>query len=154
MLTLLRLYRFIILYQSRYDLNSTVDDMKNLFLILVILLVSCKAQQVSIMNAEWKLTKMGDQDLSTVNPPVTLTLDEAKKGISGHGGCNRYFGGYQSSGETISFTGLGSTKMFCQDTQPIEDAYFKALGTVQSYKTEGNKLYLLAERKVVLEFNK
>lgn len=132
---------------------------RSLILILVLLIASCKAQQgstptVSITAVEWKLTKMGDRDLSAVNPAVTLTLDETKKGISGHGGCNRYFGGYQSTGETISFTGLGSTKMFCQDTQSIEDAYFKALGTIQSYKTEGNTLYLLAEGKVVLEFSK
>jgi heat shock protein HslJ len=122
-------------------------------------MVSCKAQQgsaltISITAIEWKLTKMGDRDLSAVNPPVTITLDETKKGISGHGGCNRYFGAYQSSGETISFTGIGSTKMFCQDSQAIEDAYFKAIGMVQSFKTEGNKLYLLAQEKVVLEFSK
>lgn len=45
---------------------------KNLFLILVILMVSCKAQQgstpavstspVSIFAIEWKLKKMGDRD--------------------------------------------------------------------------------------------
>lgn len=52
------------------------------------------------------------------------------------------------------FMGIDSTKMFCQDSQAIEDNYFKALGTVQSYKTVGNKLYLLAEGKVVLEFGK
>lgn len=133
------------------------------------LLICCKAQQsssptvsdpvvstpaVSISGAEWKLMKMGDRDLSAFNPPVTLKLDETRKGISGHGGCNGYFGGYLSSGETISFTGIGSTKMFCQDTQAIEDAYFKALSTIQSYKAESNKLYLLAEGNVILEFRK
>lgn len=135
---------------------------RNLFFVVIMLVsISCKTQQVaapatptSITGIEWKLTKMSDVNLSVLAKPVTLQLDETKKGISGHGGCNGYFGGYQMSGETISFTGLGSTKMFCQDTQAIEDTYFKALGTVQSYKIEGNKLYLLAAGKVVLEFSK
>ncbi len=125
-----------------------------LIFITLVILISCKAQQVAITNVEWKLVKMGDTDLSTVGQPVTLTLDEPNKKISGFAGCNRFFGGYQSTEATLSFTGIGSTKMFCQDRMPIEDAYFQSLSSVQAYKIEGNKLYLLLEDKVMLEFSK
>lgn len=97
---------------------------------------------------------MGDTDLSVINPSVTMILDESKNGISGFAGCNRFFGTYQSSGATISFIGLGSTKMFCQDRMNVEDTYFKTLGNVKSYKTNGGKLYFLSEGSVVLEFGK
>lgn len=97
---------------------------------------------------------MGDTDLSTLQQRPTLTLDEPSKKISGYAGCNHFFGTYQSNGKTILFMGLGSTKMFCEDRMHIEDAYFKALSTVQAYKTEKNKLYLLVEGKVMLEFSK
>ncbi len=124
-----------------------------LFLILA-LLVSCKAQQVSITQVEWKLTKMGATDLSVLDQPITITMDETTKKIYGHAGCNRFFGTYLSNDATISFSGMGSTKMFCQATMPVESAYFEALKKIQSYKTEGGKLYLLSEGSVILEFSR
>lgn len=127
---------------------------KILFLLLVLSSLSCKTQQVSISNIEWKLVKLESKDVSALNPPLTLLLDETQKKISGFAGCNRFFGSYQGENTALSFSGMGSTKMFCQDTQATEDAYFKALGTVQSYKIEGNKLLLLAGEHVILEFIK
>jgi heat shock protein HslJ len=120
---------------------------------MLVLLVSCKVQQVSITHVEWKLIKMGDVDLSALDQPVTLTLDETNNKVSGYAGCNRFFGTYQSKDANISFTGMGSTKMFCQDSMAVEDAYFKALDKVQSFKTSGDKLYFLVDGSVVLEFS-
>ncbi len=66
----------------------------------------------------------------------------------------RFFGSYESDDTTIKFTGFGSTKMFCQDRMRMEDAYFKALSKVQSFKTDGNKLSFLLEGSVILEFSR
>lgn len=95
---------------------------------------------------------LGD-DLSGTNPPITLTLDETGK-VSGHAGCNRFFGSYQSTDNSITFSGFGSTKMFCKDKMTVEDKYLKALGTVQSFKSDGTKLYFSDGSTVILEFNK
>ncbi|HEY3429245.1 MAG TPA: META domain-containing protein [Cyclobacteriaceae bacterium] len=129
--------------------------MKKFFLLLLALIsLSCKPQQVSISAIEWKLVKLENTDVSSLNPPVTLLLDEQQKKISGFAGCNRFFGSYQTENSSITFSGMGSTKMFCQDTMKVEDDYFKALGTVQSYRREGDKLFLLAGDRVVMEFKK
>lgn len=130
------------------------NGMRILIFLTLVLLVSCKAQQVSLTQIEWKLIKMEGVDLSALDQPVTLTLDETTNKVSGFAGCNHFFGTYQSDGATISFTGLGSTKMYCQKTIAIEDAYFKLLGSIQSFKLEENRLLLLAGEQVVLEFSK
>ena len=129
--------------------------MKNiLFYIVLTALVSCKAQQVSITNIEWKLIKVYDEDLAELNPPITLLLDEAQKKVSGLAGCNRFFGGFELSQSTLKFGNMGSTKMYCQDKSALEDKYFKALGEVQSFQSENGKLSLLTGEKVILEFKK
>lgn len=128
--------------------------MKNILpCIVFVLFVSCQAQQVSITQVEWKLTKMDDIDLSALDQPVTFTLDETTHKVSGYAGCNRFFGTYQSNGATLSFSDMGSTKMFCQDRMSVEDAYFQSLSKVQSFKTEKEKLYFLSEGSVILEFS-
>ena len=129
--------------------------MKNiLFYIVMIALVSCKAQQVSITNTEWRLVKLNAEDLSSVNPPITLSLDEVQKKVNGFAGCNRFFGGYELNQSMLKFGNMGSTKMFCEDKSALEDKYFRALGEVQSFKSESDKLFLLAGSTVILEFKK
>jgi heat shock protein HslJ len=129
--------------------------MRKIFLFIVLIVsLGCKTQQISITNTEWKLVKMYDEDLSALTPPLTLTLDEAQKKISGFAGCNRFFGGYELNQSTLKFGNTGSTKMFCQDKSEIESNYFKALGEVQSFKSENEKLFLLSGEKIILEFKK
>lgn len=82
-----------------------------------------------------------------------LSLDEAQK-INGFAGCNRFFGSYELSESKIQFSGIGSTKMFCQDKSATEDKYLKALSEVQSFRSGSGKLFLLAGEKTVLEFKK
>jgi heat shock protein HslJ len=127
---------------------------KTLFFILLIVSLGCKNQQVSITNTEWKLVKIDNEDFSSLNPPITISLDEAQKKVSGFAGCNRFFGGYELNQSTLKFGNIGSTKMFCQDKSEIEDKYFKALGEVQSFKSESDKLFLLTGERIVLEFKK
>ena len=127
---------------------------KILFITVLIAFVSCKTQQVSITSTEWKLVKMYDEDHSSLTPPITLSLDEVQKKASGFAGCNQFFGGYELNQSTLKFTNTGSTKMYCQDKSAIEDKYMKALGEVQSYKSEDGNLFLLTGEKVILEFKK
>jgi heat shock protein HslJ len=125
----------------------------SLFFAMLMALVSCKPQPISITNIEWKLVRLNGEDVS-VNPPVTLSLDETQKKINGFAGCNRFFGGYELNQSTLKFSGMGSTKMYCQETAATEDQYLKALSEVQSFKSEGEKLQLLADQKIILEFKK
>ena len=128
--------------------------MKNIiFYIVLIVLASCKVQPVLITNTAWRLVELNGEDVSNLNPPLTLSLDDAQK-INGFAGCNRFFGTYELNELKIKFSGIGSTKMFCQDKSDTEDKYLKALSEVQSFKSESGKLFLVAGEKTVLEFNK
>ncbi|MGH6791527.1 MAG: META domain-containing protein [Methyloceanibacter sp.] len=60
--------------------------------------------------------------------------------VYGNGSCNRYFGGYELTGEGLAFSQLGSTKMACE--QPLMDQEFiflQILGAVSRFEfdTEG-----------------
>lgn len=121
---------------------------------LIGLLFACKTQQVSIANTEWKLVKIENQEVASFDPPITLSFDEKQMKVNGFAGCNRFFGTYQSEGSKITFSGLGSTKMFCQDKMDVEDNYFKALGMVQSFKFAEDRLTMLADNQLILEFRK
>jgi heat shock protein HslJ len=140
--------------------------MKNIiFCLLFLVLVSCKPQQAStaasepqpvstsITNTEWKLIRLNGEDVSALNPPLTLSLDAAQMKVSGFAGCNRFFGGYELNQSSLRFSAMGATKMYCQDKSPIEDKYLKALSEVQSFKSANGTLVLSGE-KADLEFTK
>lgn len=84
--------------------------------------------------------------------PVTISFNEDGSRISGFGGCNRYFGSCNKSGNRISFSGLGATKMFCQETMSIEDNFLTVLSEVDSYAINDTTLLLKKGGSVVLEF--
>jgi heat shock protein HslJ len=121
-------------------------------LVLFLLIFGCQTPQTSIVKMEWKLIKMYGEDFTTLTPPVTLQFSETDHKINGFGGCNRFFGSYEQTDSSIKITGMGSTKMYCQETMAVEDNYFKALQEVQSYTLEDKKLSLFANDKVILEF--
>ena len=140
--------------------------MKNIVLcILVFAIGSCKPQQVStgsgepqpaspsITNVEWKLIRLNGEDVSALNPPLTLLLDAAQMKVSGFAGCNRFFGGYELNQSSLRFSAMGATKMYCQDKSSVEDKYLKALSEVQSFKSANGTLVLTGE-KADLEFTK
>jgi heat shock protein HslJ len=114
--------------------------------------MGCQTPQPSLATTAWKLVKMYGEDFSKLSSPVTLQFSEIDHKVSGFGGCNRFFGNYEQTGSGIKISGLGSTKMYCQETMAVEDKYFKALQEVQSYTHKGNSLYLLADNEVILEF--
>jgi heat shock protein HslJ len=141
------------------------------FIVLLALLISCKTQQIQISNLEtsipvtqtsllgtkWKLVKMYSLYLSSLNDPVTVTLifNAELKNIGGKVGCNEYWGEYQIENSYISFPNLAETALACTGSAfQIDAAYLKTLDKVQSIKTSENKLYLLRDGKIVLEFLK
>ncbi|MDL5050121.1 META domain-containing protein [Oscillatoria amoena NRMC-F 0135] len=124
------------------------------FLLPALFLVSCKAQEISLQSTKWKLVHMEGEDLTILKEPVTLVFNDDKTRISGFGGCNSYFGSYRISGNEIIFSQLGSTKMFCLETQKIEDAFFRLLPSVDSCKTKDDTLQLTKDGRVILEFVK
>lgn len=78
------------------------------------------------LNGRWKLVAM-DIETSNLNKQTLLISTEEAR-ISGHAGCNQFFGSIREIGEnSISFDRIGSTKMACPELQ-IENKYLGLLG--------------------------
>ena len=71
------------------------------------------------------------------------TLYFEKDGVNGSAGCNSYFGSYTLVGKKITFSGLGSTMMYCEETMEQETAFLKALEAATHYRMENETLLLL-----------
>ena len=109
----------------------------------VISFAACASTQQStsvIPQGEWKLQQLDNTDVSTLIQPITLRLDTAQKRASGFAGCNQYFATYSIVDNTVTFSGIGSTKMFCEGTQQTENDFLKALGEVKSFQCDGKTL--------------
>lgn len=84
----------------------------------------------------------------------TLRLDAEKKRAFGFAGVNRFFGGYERTGEKLKFGALANTRMGGPPEQmAVERAFLKALEGVTEWRIEKGELVLLADGKVVLRFS-
>ena len=105
---------------------------------------SVSANSTQLQGTYWKLTALGT---TPVNAPESerephLVLQADSK-VNGSGGCNRMFGSYELNGDALAFSGVGSTKMACQDGMEIETAFLPALQRVAKYRITGQQLELL-----------
>lgn len=127
-------------------------------ILFVFLISGCSGTKgtssAKIEGIEWKLESLKGSPVALKSgTSITLSFDGSTAKISGTGVCNKYFGGYTKTDETLIFSGIGSTKMMCDDNLNESD-YFSALGSVDSYKISGSKLSLSSGSKVVLVFVK
>ncbi|HEY1288816.1 MAG TPA: META domain-containing protein [Burkholderiales bacterium] len=73
--------------------------------------------------------------------------------VSGSGGCNRFTGGYELSGERLSFAKMAGTMMACQESMESERAFLQALGKAQKARVQEQQLELFdADGKVLARF--
>ncbi|MFN3663587.1 META domain-containing protein [Yoonia sp.] len=69
---------------------------------------------------------------------VTLGFDIAGR-VAGGGGCNRWFAGYELSGEGLRFTQAGATRMACAaDQMAQEQRFFDALEQVSGFEIDAD----------------
>jgi heat shock protein HslJ len=68
----------------------------------------------------------------------------AKNRTHGSDGCNRFNGGYETSGQTLHFARLASTMMACMP--PVDQMareFVGAISATASYRIQGKQLTLL-----------
>ena len=72
--------------------------------------------------------------------------------VFGHGGCNRFFGGYVTGADgQLSFSALGATRMACPELiMQQEAAFLGILENAKAMKQEGMRLQLLDEQQNLL----
>jgi putative lipoprotein len=74
-------------------------------------------------------------------PSISFAADGK---VAGSGGCNRFFGSYEQTGDALIFSPLGATRMACPpDIMRKEQSFFDMLKRVRSAKLEGSTLVLM-----------
>jgi heat shock protein HslJ len=103
----------------------------------------------------YSLTDIASQgSVSALVPGSKINAVFAADGnLTGNGGCNGYFGGYNTSGDSLTVGPIGSTLMYCQDTSAQESLYLSILSNASTYEktinqmkitdTNGNMLYFV-----------
>ena len=116
------------------------------FIIVLSVGQSGSGQVHQMIGTEWLWVKTVMNDDHTIVPvqPDTFTITFTENGkLTGKTDCNSYIGEYEVEGNKITIDRIGSTRMFCEDSQ--EDDFLDQLRNVDSYfiNGEGNLILLL-----------
>jgi copper homeostasis protein (lipoprotein) len=108
-------------------------------------------QPVTLEDTQWALLELNGKTITVkVNDKAPyLELNSKKASAYGFGGCNRFFGSYETSGQSVTFGAMGATRMACPEGMDQEQELFAMLGTVTRYEIHGSKLMLFADKTVV-----
>jgi heat shock protein HslJ len=93
-----------------------------------------------LAGSEWRPSFMSTTDLPTEMHMLVHFDPEGR--ISGSGGCNRFFGSYTISGNTIKIGPLASTRKGCPGLLEAETAFFATLEAAKSFAQDGDSLVL------------
>ncbi len=102
------------------------------------------AASVPLATTNWRLTQLGE--LVVDNPAgenaVSLQLQSQNSRATGFAGCNRMFGGYALSNDTLRFEQMGATKMACLDParMQLEQRYLEMFSNVARWSIVGSQL--------------
>jgi len=96
----------------------------------------------------WRLVRFQDgRAARDTLEEVLVTVQFRPDGkVAGRGGCNRYSGGYEVSGDTLTFGAIASTKRACMGpAMDVENRYFEMLRQIHSHALDAGRLNLYDE---------
>jgi heat shock protein HslJ len=110
----------------------------------------------SLENTDWRLLELGGQPAraSTDFGGPDLRLDSAERQAGGSTGCNRFFGSYELSGQSLRIGPLASTRRACLEPElnRQETAYLRALGDTRTWRITADTLVLAGAAGPVARF--
>ena len=101
---------------------------------------------------KWTLAKYLKNDKLIKNTSKAFIQFAKDARINGNSSCNNFFGSYTQSENTITFSQVGMTKMYCEGS--IESDFITNLNEVNAYKIVKKSLYLYHDSKLLLAFVK
>jgi heat shock protein HslJ len=123
-------------------------------MLLAVAILGCKSAPTPVEAAKlegtnWVLVS----DVPAGAKPATVTFQADGHKVSGFTGCNRMFGQYTLSGQTLYFNAMGTTKMACPGApMEIEKRVLGALTRTRSFTIVGDTLSLRDDDAVLLRF--
>jgi len=119
--------------------------MKKTFLLAIALLIlaACSNASTDIIG-DWKLVSYGNAANPTpALPNVDTSINFDSNGqMGGNVGCNSFGGTYELRGDKITFSGIVSTMMYCEETSAQEQGVLSAFSdnVKLQFKMNGNTL--------------
>jgi heat shock protein HslJ len=112
-----------------------------------VILSTFAAQSQSLAGSTWRATGInnGRGGVASLVAGSTVMMSFAGDGtVSGSGGCNTYTSSWRAQGNRLSFTPAAATRRMCAASGVMEQeqAFFAALQSVATMRTEGNDLDL------------
>lgn len=107
----------------------------------------------SITNKKWKITLLNSEKIQGDEKDFYLKLNSNSNQLEAKAGCNQLFGEFQIKDNFISFSKIGSTKMYCGDTMAIENSFIAILSqTSKVVVIDSSKFILLTDDIVIAQF--
>lgn len=126
---------------------------KNLLILsLIIGLFSISGKKEAEYVKNWQLKSMNNID---VQAKCSMRINPNGQFI-GKGICNNFTGNFAFDGKrkVKCNENIMSTKMFCKETQELENEFFATLKKVDGYEVDDDILYLKSQKITVLTFTK
>jgi heat shock protein HslJ len=99
------------------------------------------SQTAELAGSQWRPVELGERSLPQ-QTQIFVQFDGDNR-LSGHSGCNSFFGSYKISGPDIEIRPIGATRMACSErVTELETAFFAALDAAQGFRRDGPKLVL------------
>ncbi|MEP2936334.1 MAG: META domain-containing protein [Gilvibacter sp.] len=111
-----------------------------------------KQEAMTELAGIYNVTAMGSENVS--GSSMTLKFDPETAAVGGSSSCNKIFGSYSAEGETMSFSAMGMTKMYCEGKMQMEKDFMQALQAVNKYRIKGDQIELLQDKTVLLTLSK
>jgi len=107
---------------------------------------------VPLRETYWKLEEIAGKAVSPAEQQreAHLIFSAQDGRVSGSGGCNRLAGSYETSGASLQFRGVASTRMACARGMETESRFLGALEQVRRWKISGRELQLMDNDDTVL----
>lgn len=107
--------------------------------------------QTSISGYKWDLVEMNGESVGATR--AFIEFSEDRRNVSGSAGCNRMFGGVRIGRGAMRFSGIGTTRMFCDGQMEAEAEFLDAMKDVTRFRHRGDSLTLFAGNREVLKFS-
>ena len=126
---------------------------------IILIAASCKTSKetidaaIPLFNTKWSLKKIYEKDNEeAVNTKAFIRFDREKNSAGGNGSCNSFGSTASVNGNEVIFKNIFSTKMYCEQVQPIENSYFGKLEKVNRFEIKDKTLVLYHDKEKLLEF--
>lgn len=116
------------------------------------LLVACgDAARAPITGREWRVVAIDSLQapVGAGGRPITLRFDDSTQRVYGFAGCNQYNAAFTLKGDSLSFGPAVSTRMACEGSDGVEQAFLTQLQQTTNGTIDGQLLILSGNGKAI-----